>query len=59
MDYDELDQAYFDKFGDWFPNMSFMSDSEEELMEKMKRCIDENTPAKELYHLSYAEEISY
>jgi len=59
MDYDTLDQAYFEKFGDWFPNMSFMADSDEEIMQKMGECLDKGIPAKELYNLSYAEDIKY
>lgn len=59
MDYDTLDQAYFDRFGDWFPNMSFMADSDEEIMQKMKDCLDRNTSAEELYNLSYADNIKY
>lgn len=59
MDYYDLDELYYKTFGDWFPNMCFMSDSDEELMKKMKRCIDTNTPAKELYKISYEKGIKY
>ena len=58
-EYDQLDQAYYQKFGDWFPNMSFMSDTKEELMAKMKACLDQGIPAKKLYNLSYDETVSY
>lgn len=59
MDYDELDEAYFERFGDWFPNMSFMADSEEEIMSKMRECLEKGIPAEKLYNVSYEDEIRY
>ena len=58
-DYSVLENLYHERFGDWFPNMSFMTDSDEELMLKMKECLEKGVPAKNLYNLSYADEIRY
>ena len=49
----DLMDTYADKFGSIFPTMCFQTDSTEQLMEKMQRCIDENTPAKKLFGLDY------
>lgn len=55
MDYNELDSLYFATFGDSFPTMSFMNDSEEELMKKMQLCITAGVSAVEMYDLSNDE----
>lgn len=58
-EYDKWDESYYEKFGDWFPNMCFIADSEEEHIQKMKDCIESGIPAKERYNLSYDQSVSY
>lgn len=59
MNYFELSDAYFEKFGDWFPNMDFQSDSEDDLMMKMRECLNKGIPAEELYNLSNDNTVNY
>lgn len=49
----ELLDKYADTFGDVFPTMCFQTDSDENLMERIQRCLDENVPAKKLFSLDY------
>ena len=58
-DFDSLFEAYYVKFGAWFPTMCFMSSSDEELMEKMKACLNFGKSAEELYDISNDNDINY
>lgn len=52
----ELLDAYYEKFKDAFPTMCFQTDTDEELIHKIDRCIKEGRSAEELYKLDYNNE---
>ena len=59
MDYFELSDAYFARFGEWFPTMEFQADSVDDIMMKMRECLSKGIPAEELYNLSKDDTANY
>lgn len=59
---DKLLQAldeYYDTFDDAFPTMCFPTDSDEEWIEKIQRCINQGQPASIVFDLKYTEDRKY
>ena len=46
-----LMDKYEQKFGDIFPTMCFQTDTDAELADKMKQCLQQGKPAEELFNL--------
>lgn len=51
--FQKLMDEYYEAFGEMFPTMDFQTDTEEELMQKMRFCLKENKPAEKLFNLDY------
>ena len=51
--FQELMDKYYSMFGEHFPTMDFQTATDEEMMQKMERCLKENKPTEVVFNLDY------
>ena len=51
--FDEVAELYYKKFGQYFPTMCFAGLTIQNMLEKMRECLEVNKRAEELFELDY------
>ena len=59
MEFQSLFEKYHDTFGEWFPTMCFQADTEQEMAERINKCLEVSKPAEEVFNIDYGNDILY
>lgn len=59
MELDEAQEAYYQMFGDNFPNMEVKTKNEAEQIAAIRKCLESGKDAQEVFGITYEDGIEY